>query len=197
MRNGFWSSLSWGVLLSLMGGAAQALPGQSVTEVTAWIQAHPTLDPASGETLLVRKTETPAQRFTFEASITAIGRLTAVDRRDIIRVESISLFDMVNGVSPSRLEESLEIIYGPNLYQDYLQANVIYRYPSPELLNQAENRNAPLRRFVQGEVRQGDQFAYWVETVQTPSGIPQNGQISVFLLEDLPKLTDELEQRYQ
>lgn len=197
MRNGFWSSLSWGVLLSLMGGAAQALPGQSVTEVTAWIQAHPTLDPASGETLLVRKTETPAQRFTFEASITAIGRLTAVDRRDIIRVESISLFDMVNGVSPSRLEESLEIIYGPNLYQDYLQASVIYRYPSPELLNQAENRNAPLRRFVQGEVRQGDQFAYWVETVQTPSGIPQNGQISVFLLEDLPKLTDELEQRYQ
>jgi hypothetical protein len=180
-----------------MGGAAQALPGQSVTEVTAWIQAHPTLDPASGETLLVRKTETPAQRFTFEASITAVGRLTAVDRRDIIRVESISLFDMVNGVSPSRLEESLEIIYGPDLYQDYLQSSVIYRYPSPELLNQAENRNAPLRRFVQGEVRQGAQFAYWVETVQTPSGIPQNGQISVFLLEDLPKLTDELEQRYQ
>lgn len=45
---------------------------------------------------------------------------------------------------------------------------------------------------MQGEVRQGDRYAYWIETVQTRSGEAYNGQIHVFLIEDINKLEAEL-----
>lgn len=192
---GLWSSLSLGVLVTLGCSQADALPGQPVAEVAAWIQSQPTLQPASGEMLLVRRTDSPSRRFIFEASITAPGRLTSIDHRDIIRRETITLFDPVYGVSQQRLEESLDIIYGEDLYQDYQQAGVVYQYPTAEMIERATSQNNPLLRFVQGEVRQGNRFAYWVEIAQTPDGKPQNGRISVFLLEDLPKLTAELQNR--
>lgn len=191
---GLGSGLAAAVLVGL-SSQAQALPGQPVTEVAAWIQSHPTLQPAPGEILLVRRTDSPSRRFTFEASITAPGRATAGDRKDIIRSESMSLFDTVNGVSQARMEESLAILYGEDLYQDYRQAEVVLRYPTLEMRNQAENLNRPLLRYAEGELRQGEQFAYWVEVVQTPDGKPQNGQITVLLIEDLPKLLAELESR--
>lgn len=188
-------SMFLAALVVLWGGQADALPGQPVTEVAAWIQSHPTLQPANGEILLVRRSDSPSRRFTFEASITAPRRATAGDRKDIIRSESVALFDTVNGVSQARMEESLAIIYGEDLYQDYRQASVVLRYPTPEMLSQADNLNRPLLRYAQGELRQGERYAYWVETVQTPDGKPQNGQIMVLLLEDLPKLTAELQGR--
>jgi hypothetical protein len=192
---GLWSSLSLSVLTLLGSGQAHALPGQSVTDVAAWIQAHPTIQPASGETLLVRRTDSPSRRFMFKASLTAPGYATSGDGRDIIRSESVTLFDPVYGVSQRRLEESLGIIYGADLYQDYQQASVVYQYPTAEMLTRATTENTPLVQFVQGEVRQGEQYAYWVETVQTPEGKPHNGQITVFLLEDLPQLTTQLQSR--
>lgn len=191
---GLWSSVSLGALMAI-GGQAFALPGQPVAEVASWMQSNPTIQPASGEILLVRRTDSPSRRFTFEASITAPGRATAGDQKDIIRSESITLFDTVYGVSQQRLEESLGIIYGEELYQDYQQADVVFKYPTVEMVSRSTNRNLPLLRFSQGEVRQGERFAYWVETVQTPEGKPQNGQITVLLPEDLPKLTAELESR--
>lgn len=174
---------------------ANALPGETVGDVAAWIQTHPTLQPAAGETLLIRRTDSPSRRFMFEASIRAPGRAVRGDRRDIIRSEQISLFDTVYGVTQARLEESLDIIYGSELYEDYQQADVVYQYPTAALIEQSEQQNRPLLRLSQGEVRQGDRFAYWVETVQTPDRRPQVGKITVFLLEDLPKVTAELESR--
>lgn len=194
-KTGLWSSLFLSMLATLGSSQANALPGQPVADVAAWIQSHPTIQPTSGETLLVRRTDSPSRRFIFRASITSPGRATSGDGKDIIRSESVALFDTVYGVSQQRLEESLSIIYGEDLYQDYQQANVVYQYPTAEMLNRATTQNAPLLRFVQGEVRQGQQFAYWVETVQTPEGKPQNGRITVFLLEDVSKLTAELQNR--
>lgn len=69
---------------------ANALPGQMVEEAIAWIQAHPTLQPA-GETLLVRKSDTPAHRFTFEASTHSPGR-AMLGNGNLIRLEQLSLF---------------------------------------------------------------------------------------------------------
>jgi hypothetical protein len=192
---GWWLRVSLGAMVLLNGGQAAALPGQSVTEVASWMQANPTIQPAPGETLLVRRSDSPSRRFTFKASITAPGRATAGDRKDIIRSESISLFDTVDGVNQERMEESLAIIYGEDLYQDYRQASVVFRYPTPEMLNRAEQLNTPLLRYIQGELRQGERYAYWVEVAQTPDQRPQNGQITVLLLEDLPKLAAELQSR--
>lgn len=179
----------------MLAGRAVALPGEPVADVARWIQANPTMQPGPGETLVVRRTDSPSRRFSFTASITAPGQVALSDRRDIIRSESIALFDTVYGVSQQRLEESLDIIYGPDLYQDYQQAAVVYQYPTPETLARADQFNRPLLRLAKGEVRQGDRFAYWVEVVQTPDGLAQNGQITIFLLEDLPNLTTKLEAR--
>lgn len=194
-----WGRRLLGMLLAVatigLDDRAHALPGETVGEVATWIQMHPTLQPAPGETLLIRRTDSPSRRFTFEASIRAPGRAVRGDRRDIIRSEQISLFDTVYGVTPARLEESLDILYGAELLADYQQAEVVYQYPTPELIERADRENLPLLRLSQGEVRQGDRFAYWIETVQIPDRRPQSGRIVVFLLEDLPKVLTELEAR--
>jgi hypothetical protein len=179
-------------------GAAQptyALPGQTVDEVVAWIQAHPTLQPASGERLLVRKSDTPARRFTFQASIAPPGRASAAESTGFIRSEQITLFDIVNGVTRDRLEETLRVIYGPDISQDYAQARVLYTYPDPQRLSQAQNQNAPLVSALQGELREGDRFAYWLEIAQNQAGLAYTGQITVFLKDDINKLNTELQTR--
>lgn len=192
---GFWSSFCVGVLLTLGSGQADALPGQPVLEVANWIQTNPTLQPAPGESLLIRRTDSPSRRFTFEASIRSPGLIVAGDQRDIIRSETILLFDMVYGVPQQRLEESLNFIYGDAVYQDYQQAEVLYQYPTAEMVTQAATQNRPLLSLVKGEVRQGDRFAYWVETAEVPGSRPQNGKITVFLLEDLPQVMTTLQNR--
>ncbi|MBW4464270.1 MAG: hypothetical protein KME07_02365 [Pegethrix bostrychoides GSE-TBD4-15B] len=189
------TSLTLGLLACSFSSRAEALPGQPVAEVATWMQSQPTIQPAPNETLLVRRTDSPSRRFSFQASITAPGRATAGDRKDIIRSETITLFDTVYGVSQARLEEALGIIYGEGLAQDYATAVPVLTYPTPEMLSRAESADLPLLRFTEGELRQGNRFGYWVETVQTPSGKAQNGRITVLLLEDLPKLTAELERR--
>lgn len=187
--------LMLGCVATSLGSPAAALPGQPVAEVAAWMQDQPTIQPAPGETLLVRRTDSPSRRFGFQASITAPGRAATGDGKDIIRSETITLFDTVYGVDQARLEAALGIIYGESLAQDYETAAPVLIYPTPEMLSRAESANLPLLRLTQGELRQGERFGYWVETVQTDSGKAQNGRITVLLLEDLPKLTAELESR--
>lgn len=195
---GIWSSVSVGLVVFLLGhSAAIALPGQTTEEVAAWIQAHPTLRPASGETLLVRKSDTPARRFTFQALTTSPGRATPERSLGMIRSEQISLFDLINGVSPERLEETLRVIYSPEIYQDYNQAEVIYVYPTNAAQGVAPTVNMPLTSALQGEIRRGDRFAYWLETAQTREGVAHTGQISVFPIDDIEKLEVELRGREQ
>lgn len=193
-KAGWWSGVWVGVGL-LVSSPAYAIPGQTVDEAAAWIQAHPTLQPGIGETLLVRKSDTPARRFTFEALTTSPGLATFEDTRGIIRTERLSLFDRTNGVSRTRLEESLQIIYGAEIFQDYQQANVVYQYPTLAIQEEAVNQAAPLMSALQGEVRMGDRFGYWVETAQNRDGSTHSGQFSVFLIDDVDKLVQELQTR--
>jgi hypothetical protein len=186
----YWRFLALGLLLPLMEGRAHALPGQSPNEVAAWIQAHPTLQPAAWEKLMVQKSDTAAQRYTFQASPLQVGKASTIKDSAVIRTERFSLFDIINGVTAERLEESLRNIYGPALYQDYVRAKIVYTYPNPIAENQI-----PKVLPVQGELREGERFAYWLEVAQNPQGKANSGQITVFLKEDLNKLKTELMNR--
>lgn len=188
------ASLCLGLLALGMTAPAQALPGQTVDEVVAWIQAHPTLQPASGERLRVRKSDTPAHRFMFEALPFAPGR-AETENGNLIRMEQLSFFDRTTGVSPFRLQEAIQVIYGAEVYQDYQQASIVYQYPDSASAAMPPEPETPLRELLQGEVRQGDRYAYWLETAPTASGVAYNGQISVFLIEDIERLVSALQRR--
>lgn len=176
-------------------GVGVAFPGQTSDEVQTWIQAHPTLRPAPGEKLLIRKTDTPARRFSFQASPLQVGRAAPGPGGGIIRTEEISLFDMVNGVTRARLEESLRAIYGAQIYDDYTRAGVVYAYPDPATVGKATNRDTPLLSGLTGEVREGDRYAYWLELARRPNGVTYTGKMVVFLRDDIPKLAAELKTR--
>ncbi|MEO0540978.1 MAG: hypothetical protein AAFZ80_08955 [Cyanobacteria bacterium P01_A01_bin.105] len=181
----------------------QAIPGQSATEVTAWMQGHPTLRATANERLQVQRTETPARRFTFRASIFPIGGVSnqngtpsILNRRldrSRIRVETFQLVDVVDGVDYSDLEEALRVLYGPDLYSDYRRSTPTRLYPiypdttSPQLprLN---------RSYAQGQVRVGNTYGYWLELISNPDGTIQTGSITVVLAEDVDQLLTHLEQ---
>ncbi|MBF2016261.1 MAG: hypothetical protein IGS23_13850 [Rivularia sp. T60_A2020_040] len=175
--------------------AATALPGQATEEVETWIKAHPTLSPRSGERFLVTKTDTAAQRFSFQAMVSAPGRVTFSKNRSQIRTERISMYDAINGMSLDRLKESLRIIYGLDIYQDYKGAQVIYEYPNQSAINAARFAKTPIREGLTGELRVGDRYAYWVEVAQAQNGKAYTGQMTVFLKSDLDKLEEELRNR--
>jgi hypothetical protein len=176
-------------------GAATALPGDTTEDVETWIKAHPTLSPRSGERFLVTKTDTAAQRFSFQAMVSAPGRLTSSNNRSQIRTERISMYDAINGMSLDRLKESLRIIYGLDIYQDYKGAQVIYEYPNQSAINAARFAKTPVREGLTGELRVGDRYAYWVEVAQAKNGKAYTGQMTVFLKSDLDKLEEELRNR--
>jgi hypothetical protein len=193
-KHKLWASIALGVWLLFPSQPAAALPGQTIEAVTSWIQAHPTLQPASGETLLVRKSETPARRFMFEALTLAPGRAEQ-GSGGLIRSEQMTLFDRINGINRDRLETALQVIYDPDLFADYQRARVVYRYPTPETANAAQNRRSPLLESLEGEVRRGDRFAYWLEIAQIEDDTAYSGQVTVFLIEDIEKLVSELQSR--
>ena len=175
--------------------AASALPGQPTEEVETWIKAHPTLSPRSGERFLVTKTDTAAQRFSFQAMVSAPGKVTFSKNRSQIRTERISMYDAINGMSLDRLKESLRIIYGLDIYQDYKGAQVIYEYPNQSAINAARFAKTPIREGLTGELRVGDRYAYWVEVAQAKNGKAYTGQMTVFLKSDLDKLEEEIRNR--
>ncbi len=182
--------------LSVMPSAI-ALPGQTPDQVIDWIRTNPALQPESGERLLVRKSDTPSRRFQFQASVVLPG-LAAIQKGDanLIRSEQIRFFDIINGVTRSRLEESLRSIYGPDVMRDYATAKRVYAYPTVAMLQRSQSRNAsPILRALQGELRQGKKYGYWVELLQNGKGSANSGQITVFELNSLPKLEQELSNR--
>lgn len=187
--------LSIGMILGLTTHSAQALPGESIDTVAAWIAAHPTLEPGIGDGLVVTKNNTAAQRFKFEASVLPPGHISFPTNRRLIQSEQISFYDMINGVTRERLTESLRVIYGPAIYQDYQRANLIYAYPTPESIDLARRQNRPLLIARQGELLLGDRFAYWLEITQSEDNKALSGQITIFLPEDIDKLEVELRNR--
>jgi hypothetical protein len=114
----------------------------------------------------------------------------------VIRSEQIKFFDIINGVTRSRLEETLRSIYGPEIMRDYATAKRIYAYPTASEVQRSQSRNAsPILWALQGELREGKKFAYWVELLQNGKGGANSGQITVLELESLPKLEQELLKR--
>jgi hypothetical protein len=177
--------------------SAIALPGQAPDQVIDWIRTNPALQPESGERLLVRKSDTPSRRFQFQASVVLPG-IAAIQKSDanLIRSEQIRFFDIINGVTRSRLEESLRSIYGPEIMRDYATAKRVYAYPTVAMLQRSQAKNAsPILRALQGELRQGKKYGYWVELLQNGKGSANSGQITVFELDSLPKLEQELSNR--
>lgn len=187
--------LGLGLAIAIFGDRANALPGQTTAEVAAWIKGNPTLSSHSRQTLLVHRTDTPAQRFTFEASVFAPGLATPLGAPGIVRTERINLFDMINGVTRNRLQESLRIVYGLEIYQDFQQARVIYSYPNPAMVQQARTLTLPLQEALKGELRLGSRFAYWVEFPQPQDGKPIMGKVTILLKSDVDKLEAELRNR--
>lgn len=191
LKSGLWAI----VLLGLVATPARALPGQTTDEVAAWIKANPTLRPGRGEKFLVTKSDSAAQRFTFEASLLPPGRIKSSPNARVIRSERLTVFDMLNGVTQNRLQESLRAIYGLEVSQDFDRAQLIYSYPSEATIQQAVTQKNPLLASLQGELRQGSRYAYWLEIAQTPEGLAYSGRLTVFLRADIDKLEAELRNR--
>jgi hypothetical protein len=180
------------VLILIQCFEVQALPGQKKETVAAWIAANPTLRPAMGDGLVVKRSDTPARRFTFQASILPPGRLSTAPRDNMIRSERFTFFDMVQGVTFARLEESLRALYGADIHQDFKQSQLVFSYPNRESEELSRRQNMPLVEARHGELRLGDRFAYWIEVTHTERGIAYNGQMTVFLKEYVDKMEAEL-----
>lgn len=196
MRNkSLLSFFSFSLSLLLFNSQAHALPGEAVEKVSTWIKAHPTLQPRSGERLFVKKSDTAAQRFSFLSSVLAPGKVGVPTNRSKIRSERITMYDAINGMSFQRLKESLRVIYGLDIYQDYNRSDKVYEYPNQSVINSARFAKTPIREALQGELRIGDRFAYWVEVAQPKNGKAYFGKITVLLRSDLEKLKTELQSR--
>ncbi|NEP61992.1 MAG: hypothetical protein F6K31_34445 [Symploca sp. SIO2G7] len=179
----------------LFTSAAKALPGETTETVAAWINAHPTLRPGIIDGLRVRKSETAAQQFTFKASILPPGELTLVKDKGKIRHERIAFYDQINGVTFNRLEESLRVIYGLAIYQDYQRARLVYDYPSPETIDLARRQDRPLLAAQEGQLVLGERYAYWMEVTNTESGKAFYGHLIIFQKEYLDKLETQIRDR--
>ncbi len=178
-----------------MGNHVNALPGQSTEEVTSWIQANETLGPNEDGKLFVQRNDTAALRLNFRASVLPPGKVHFTKDRAKIRTEIISMYDAANGMTVQRLQESLRVIYGLDIEQDFNQAQVVYKYPNESAINAARFAKTPLREALQGELRLGDCFVYWVEIPQPKQSKAYFGQMTVFLKADLNKLESELRNR--
>lgn len=187
--------LPWLCVETFFQSRANALPGESTEEVAAWIKANSTLQPNANERFFVYKTDTAAQRFSFEASVLPPGRVEYTPDRSIIQSERIAMYDAVNGMTFKRLEESLRQIYGLDMYQDFKQGEVVYEYPDESAINTARLAKTPIREALQGQLRLGTRYAYWVEVAQPKQGKAYFGQMTVFLKSDLDKLEAQLRQR--
>ncbi len=184
LSKGLLGLLLWGCF----SGVAQAVPGESVSTVEAWIDAHPTLRPNPNERLVVNRAETPARRFTFRATVIPVTGLSPdLELQRIIRTEETRLVDIVDGVSHGQLEEALRVIYDAAIYNDYRRAQIVYTYPGPAFSTVTDETS-----WRQGELREGDRFGYWIERVIDQNGFAAVGEVSVFLKEDLPDLRADL-----
>lgn len=105
------------------------------------------------------------------------------------------MYDAINGMTFDRLQESLRVIYGLEIYQDYDRAEVVYQYPSQKTVNSARLAKTPIREALKGELRVGSRYVYWVEIAQPKTGKAFTGQMTILLKTDLDKLEKELQIR--
>ncbi|MGB5971888.1 MAG: hypothetical protein WBG38_01145, partial [Nodosilinea sp.] len=165
-------------------------PGQTANRATTWIRNNPTLKPAANERLTINRMVAPGQRFTFQALVFPVSGVAPAPNRLQIRTERFSLTDHANPIDGDRLDESLRAIYGQEIFNDYRQAEVLIRYPARGARPAAaDNPNLVLR----GEVREGEQFAYWQEIAYDRAGTAYLGRMAVFLKADLPALQTQLD----
>jgi hypothetical protein len=188
--------LTTALMLSAIGiPIAQALPGQGTDEVLQWVKTNPGLRPSPGEKLVVRRNNGPVQRLTFEVSMLAPGRIVPIRTSGKVRTETLTIFDMLYGVTEARLEESLRSVYGATVHRDFQTAKVLHTYPTNEAVQKAIKANQPIAAALKGELRKGQTFAYWVEVTRNPDGLNYGGKVIVFLPEDLPKIESEIKAR--
>ena len=186
--------LGFGLPILLSANPSYGLPGHSVNEVKTWMQGHPTLRADSREGLRVHRADIPSRRFTFQASVFPVGGLRRSDENSvwadsrrqrnlsIVRREEFILVDYDEPVSIARLEESLRTLYGPDTYADYRRAQSVYSYVTET-------------GTIQGEVRLGQAYAYWVEITPDLNGVVTTGKLNVLLPEDVNRLQRYLEQQ--
>lgn len=188
--------LTTALMLSAIGiPIAQALPGQGTDEVLQWVKTNPGLRPSPGEKFVVRRNNGPAQRLTFEVSMLAPGRIVPIRTSGKVRTETLTIFDMLYGVTEARLEESLRSVYGATVHRDFQTAKVLHTCPTNEAVQKAIKANQPIAAALKGELRKGQTFAYWVEVTRNPNGLNYGGKVIVFLPEDLPKIESEIKAR--
>lgn len=186
----------WLVGVLLLGPVAPTwgIPGQTTDVAAAWVRDNPVLNPGPGETLLIQRTGTDGSRFSFQAQVAPPGRLTTPPDRETIRSERMTFFDP-SGVTPVELEQAIADIYGPEIAADLENSEEVLRYPSPEVLAAPVSDETFLQRAIQGVIREGEQFVYWLELTQNRDGTVQQGQVVIFEPEWLPKVQREVEER--
>ncbi len=181
---GVWTTVS---CLGLAAWPGWAIPGQPVSVAEAWIRTNPTLSPSPNERLTINRMAAPGQRFSFQASVFPVTGVRPDGNQRLIRTEQFTLVDHANAITPERLEESLRAIYGLPVFNDYRQATVLFSYAKPQAPSIAD----PGLR-LQGQVREGEQFAYWQELATDQAGNVYLGRMAIFLKEDLPLLRQQL-----
>ncbi len=189
--------LGLGMWMGMAAGAV-ALPGQSVREAEAWMQAHPTLRAEPRERLSIRRNDTPSRRYTFHASVFGPREQLAggsggslLARRNstepmMVRAEKFTLVDLISGVSINRLENALRTLYGAEVYADYRRSQPILIY-SPD-----QGDRSDTQRSSRAQLSEGDIFAYLIEVMPNPDGTIHTGGVTVMLKADVPALVTAL-----
>jgi hypothetical protein len=185
--------VSMGLLIG--SGEAWGIPGMMSDQAAEWVRTNPELNPGPGETFLINRTRPDGSRFSFQASIAPPGRITNPLDRETIRSHRMTFYDP-NGLTAQDLEQAIQRIYGDEIAADLQSATEAVRYPSADVLNAPVTDENQLQRAIQGVVRQGSRFVYWLELTQNPDGQVQQGQVVVFEAEWLPKIQSELAQRH-
>ena len=159
------------------------------------MQGHPTLRADSREGLRVHRADVPSRRFTFQASVFPVGGFQQAGSNDVlasssrqrdfstVRREEFILVDYDEPVTITRLEDSLRTLYGPDTYADYRRSQSVYDYISTT-------------GTIQGELRLGSTYAYWIELTPDISGVVTTGKLNVLLQEDAARLQSYLQQQY-
>lgn len=177
--------------------SARALPGQTINEATAWMQAHPTLRALPSEGLSIRRESTPSRRYTFHGSVFTpgggSGESLLVRRHSgeeiMIHTEKLTLVDIVSGVSIPRLEDSLRSIYGAEVFADYRQAESLLVFST----GRPEDRGTV--RAMRSQLLEGDRYAYLMELIPNEDGELHTGTVTVMLKENAAALAENLRDR--
>ncbi|MBE9062446.1 hypothetical protein [cf. Phormidesmis sp. LEGE 11477] len=186
-----------GIETTVFAGSAKALPGQTIDEAAAWMEAHPTLRALRSEGLSIRRESTPARRYTFHGSVFppggGSGESLLVRRHSgepvVIHSEKLTLVDIVSGVSIPRLEDSLRSIYGAEIFADYRRAESLLVFST----DRPEDRGTD--GLMRSHLLEGDLYGYLLELMPNEDGELQTGAVTVMLKENAAALAENLRDR--